>query len=183
MNSYPQFSLPEISGQDHIRGARSAPVTVIVYADFQCQRSGQFAALLKKMQYSRTNYFKVVFRHYPLVHHFFAMKAAIAAEAAARQHAFWEMHDLIFEHQHDHSPSILIDHARKIGLLMKVFSTDLTDPLLPTRVNADRVAIAGDVPQETPLVFINGAYLNSELAEDQFAFLTERSPARHSSPQ
>src|SRR5262245_18030622 len=113
MHAGPYEDVPDlVPDVDHVRGPHRAPVTIIEYGDFECPNCKQAApavALLLK-RFDRRVCF--VYRHFPLEEvHLHALIAAEAAEAAAEQGRFWEMHDLIFERQ----PQIQLSHLREIA--------------------------------------------------------------------
>lgn len=117
-----------VSAGDHVRGARDALVTIIEYGDFQCPNCKQAApavALLLKRFEGRLN---LVFRHFPLEEvHAHALIAAEAAEAAAVQGRFWEMHDQLFAHQPHLQLPRLRAIAEAIGLDLRRFSQALRE--------------------------------------------------------
>jgi Na+/H+ antiporter NhaA len=142
--------------RDHIRGPVDAPVTVVEYGDFECPFCGQAEPAMRKLlrDFGDVRY---VWRHLPLNDvHTRAQLAAEAAEAAAAQDAFWEMHDLLLAHQDALAPNDLIRYAERLGLDVDRFTDDLR-----TRGGAAR--IADDVDSAdlsgvtgTPTFFING---------------------------
>ena len=93
------LALP-ISKQDHTWGNPDAAIEFVEYGDFQCPHCGRAYPLVKELKYTFKDSMKVVFRHFPLTRvHPQAMAAAVAAEAAALQNKFWEMHDMLFDNQ------------------------------------------------------------------------------------
>src|SRR5690606_20360416 len=102
---YGLFSSPaavppeQISELDHVRGDANAPVTLTVYADFQCPACLSEADIISRAWRQISSNTRLVFRHYPLDIHRHAFTAARYAEAAGRQQRFWEMHDLLFGNQ------------------------------------------------------------------------------------
>src|SRR5438445_9734641 len=108
---------PPVSARDHIEGHEDAPVTLVEYGDYQCPYCGAAYPVVKRLQKKLGKKLRFVFRNFPLTQmHPFAMVAAGAAEAAALQGKFWEMHDLIFEQQRYLTPDIIPEWAKKIGL-------------------------------------------------------------------
>src|SRR6476620_2161707 len=83
----------------HVRGAKSASVTLEEFGDFQCPPCGLMAPVLEKEEAEYAKNLRVVFHHFPLAMHAHAREAALAAEAAHSQGRFWEMHDLIYKEQ------------------------------------------------------------------------------------
>lgn len=140
---------------DHIRGPGEASVTVVEYGDFQCPYCGQAEPEVRRLLADTD--LRYVWRHLPLVDvHPQAQLAAEAAEAAAAQGRFWEMHDLLLDHQDQLRIADLLDHARTLGLDTDRFHEDVIGRLNAARIardveSADRSGVAG-----TPTFFING---------------------------
>src|SRR5919106_1732781 len=82
-----------IKESDHVRGAATAPVTLVEYGDFECPLCGQAFPAVKLIQQRFGDQLRFVYRHFPLKVHPNAQRAAEAAEAAGAQGKFWEMHD------------------------------------------------------------------------------------------
>jgi Na+/H+ antiporter NhaA len=150
--------------RDHIRGAIDGPVTVVEYGDFECPFCGQAEPVVRELLRDFEQEVRYVWRHLPLNDvHPHAQLAAEAAEAAADQDAFWEMHDLMLDHQDALEPSDLIAYAEQLGLDVERFTNNLRDHAGTARVaedvdSADLSGVSG-----TPTFFINsrrqhGAY-------------------------
>ena len=143
-------------GRDHIRGPIDAPVTVVEYGDFECPFCGQAEPVVRELlrEFGDVRY---VWRHLPLNDvHPHAQLAAEAAEAAADQGSFWEMHDLLLDHQDALRASDLIGYAEQLGLDVERFTDDLREHAGAARVaedvdSADLSGVSG-----TPTFFING---------------------------
>jgi len=142
--------------RDHIRGPLDAPVTMVEYGDFECPYCGQAEPVVRELlrDFGDVRY---VWRHLPLSDvHPNAQLAAESAEAAANQGAFWEMHDLLFEHQDALSADDLMSYADQLGLDVDRFSEQLREhtgaPEIAEDVDsADLSGVSG-----TPTFFING---------------------------
>ena len=142
--------------RDHVRGSLNAPVTVVEYGDFECPYCGQAEPVVRELlrDFGDVRY---VWRHLPLSDvHPNAQLAAEAAEAAANQGAFWEMHDLLFGHQDALSASDLMGYADQLGLETERFEEDLREHTGAARVaddvdTADLSGVSG-----TPTFFVNG---------------------------
>jgi protein-disulfide isomerase len=142
--------------RDHVRGPIDAPVTVVEYGDFECPYCGQAEPVVRELlrEFGDVAY---VWRHLPLSDvHPNAQLAAEAAEAAADQGAFWEMHDLLLAHQDALRPDDLIGYAEQLGLDLDRFSRALQEHSGATRVaedvdSADLSGVSG-----TPTFFVNG---------------------------
>jgi Na+/H+ antiporter NhaA len=142
--------------RDHIRGPVDAPVTVVEYGDFECPNCGRAEPVVRELLHDFGDV-RYVWRHLPLNDvHPRAQLAAEAAEAAADQGAFWEMHDLLFDHQDALRPSDLIAYAEQLGLDVEHFTSELREHAGAVRVaedvdSADLSGVSG-----TPTFFING---------------------------
>jgi protein-disulfide isomerase len=142
--------------RDHIRGPEDAPVTLVEYGDFECPYCGRAEPVVRGLlqEFGDVVY---VWRHLPLSDvHPRAQLAAEAAEAAAAQGAFWEMHDQLLWHQDALEPGDLVRHAEQIGLDVERFENDLATHVGAARVaddvdSADLSGVTG-----TPTFFING---------------------------
>jgi Na+/H+ antiporter NhaA len=142
--------------RDHIRGPLEAPVTVVEYGDFECPYCGQAEPVVRALLRDFVDV-RYVWRHLPLNDvHPNAQFAAGAAEAAADQGAFWEMHDLLLAHQDALGPKDLIGYAEELGLDVERFTDELRESSGAMRVaedvdSADLSGVSG-----TPTFFING---------------------------
>ncbi|HVM57584.1 MAG TPA: Na+/H+ antiporter NhaA [Gaiellaceae bacterium] len=142
--------------RDHIRGPVDAPVTVVEYGDFQCPYCGRAEGVLRELLAGHGDV-AYVWRHLPLNDvHPWAQQAAEAAEAAAGQGKFWEMHDLLLDRQEALRLPDLRRYAEEIGLDVEQFSDDLRRHDGAARIaedvdSADLSGVSG-----TPTFFING---------------------------
>jgi Na+/H+ antiporter NhaA len=142
--------------RDHIRGAQDALVTLVEYGDFECPYCGQAEPRVRELL-ADVGDLRYVWRHLPLTDvHPRAQLAAEAAEAAARQGAFWPMHDRLLQHQDQLGPKDLRHHAEQLGLDVARFLDDLREHVAADRVaddveSADLSGVAG-----TPTFFLNG---------------------------
>ncbi len=143
--------------RDHVRGSGHAPVTLVEYADFECPYCGQAEPVIRELLGTFGEDLRYVFRHLPLNDvHPHAQLAAEAAEAAGAQGAFWEMHDLLFEHQDALTPEDLHDHAAELGLDTERFDDELRRRTYAPRVSADVSSADASGVSGTPSFFING---------------------------
>jgi Na+/H+ antiporter NhaA len=142
--------------RDHIRGPMEAPVTMVEYGDFECPYCGRAEPVVRELlrDFGDVRY---VWRHLPLSDvHPNAQLAAEASEAAARQDAFWEMHDLLLDNQDALEPMDLMRYAEQLGLDVGRFTNDLREhegaaPIAEDVDSADISGVSG-----TPTFFING---------------------------
>jgi protein-disulfide isomerase len=152
---------------DHIRGAPTALVTLVEYADFECLNCARAYPLLVRYLDEFRGTLRVVFRHFPLGwEHPASALAARAAEAAARQGQFWEMHDELFRNPGMLHREALHAHAASIDLDLGRFSADLDDPTLVGRIERDIASGRASSVTATPTFFVEGArYANSRNVE------------------
>jgi Na+/H+ antiporter NhaA len=142
--------------RDHIRGPLAAPVTLVEYGDFECPYCGQAEPVVRELlrDFGDVRY---VWRHLPLSDvHPHARLAAEAAEAAADQGAFWEMHDLLLDNQDLLTFSDLARHAEQLGLDVERFTNQLQDHSGAARVAEDVDSADLSDVSGTPTFFING---------------------------
>jgi protein-disulfide isomerase len=143
-------------GRDHIRGPVDAPVTVVEYGDFECPYCGRAEPIVRELlaDFGDVRY---VWRHLPLNDvHPNTQLAAEASEAAADQGTFWEMHDLLLQHQDALRQDDLVGYAEQLGLDLGRFGAALRDHTAVTRIaddvdSADLSGVSG-----TPTFFVNG---------------------------
>jgi Na+/H+ antiporter NhaA/predicted DsbA family dithiol-disulfide isomerase len=142
--------------RDHIRGRADSHVTLVEYGDFECPYCGQAEPVVRELlaDYGDVRY---VWRHLPLTDvHPHAQLAAEAAEASSDQGAFWEMHDLLLDHQGALRRQDLEGYAQELGLDGDRFAEELRTHEHAARVaddvdSADLSGVSG-----TPTFFING---------------------------
>jgi Na+/H+ antiporter NhaA len=142
--------------RDHVRGPVDAPVTLVEYGDFECPYCGMAEPIVRELlrDFGDVSY---IWRHLPLSDvHPRAQLAAEAAEAAGAQGAFWEMHDVLLDHQDRLGPNDLAGYAERLGLDVERFTADLQFHAGAARVaedvdSADLSGVSG-----TPTFFING---------------------------
>jgi protein-disulfide isomerase len=146
-----------INERDHVRGSPDAPVVLVEYGDFECPYCGAAYAVVKKLERDLPDTLAVVFRHFPLVNvHPHAELAAEAAEAAGTQGRFWQMHDMLFEHQNALAPANLIKYAAALHLDSKRFAGDLSGHAFLSKIEDDMRGGLQSGVKGTPTFFING---------------------------
>jgi protein-disulfide isomerase len=106
-----------VGASDHTQGNPQAPITLLEYGDYECPYCGAAYPILKKLQAHYGDKLRFVFRNFPLSDvHPHAMMAAYTAEGSALQGKFWEVHDLIYEHQKSLSEQVLLNLAKSAGV-------------------------------------------------------------------
>ena len=148
---------PVDPGRDHVRGGGDDPAVLLIYGDYLCPYCRRLRAVIERLRHAMGDRMAYVFRHFPNEHaHPGADFASEAAEAAARQGKFWEMHDALYGREppltHDH----VVEAAREIGLDMDRFARDLADPELRKPIEADLADGRVNGVTGTPTIFVDG---------------------------
>ena len=156
----PRLTVP-VTEKDHAQGPADAPVTLVEYGDYECPYCGRAYPVVKELQRRMGERMRFVFRNFPLnTLHEHAGVAAQAAEAAAAQGKFWEMHDILYEHQQELDD--VQQYALRIGLEIYQFEADLSGEKYAKRVRDDfRGGVRSGV-NGTPTFFINEVRYNGE---------------------
>jgi Na+/H+ antiporter NhaA len=150
------LALPVDPEHDHVRGPQDAAVTLVEYGDFECPYCGRAEPVVRELLVDVGD-LRYVWRHLPLTDvHPQGQLAAEAAEAAAAQGAFWELHALLFQHQDALRAPDLVRYAEQLGLDAEHFAHSLHKHAGAGRVardveSADLSGVSG-----TPTFFING---------------------------
>ena len=143
--------------RDHIRGSEDAPVTLVEYGDYECPYCGQAEVVIRELLDSFGDDLRYVWRSLPLNDvHEHAQMTAEAAEAAAAQGKFWDMHDKLLDHQAELTPDDLGRYAEEMGLDMDRFWDDLHDRRHAQWVAKDVASADASGVVGTPTFFING---------------------------
>lgn len=150
------------STQDHSQGVLSAAVVLVMYGDYQCPKSADVYKLIKviKREFSASlgeDYLCFIFRHFPQTQiHPHAQRAAQAAEAAAIQGQFWQMHDSLFNHHQALGNGYLVEYANQLGLDIPQFLQQLSQQTHIDRINQDIESGVRSGVNTAPALFING---------------------------
>jgi Thioredoxin len=166
---------PDVPVEDSpVRGAPMAKVTIVEFSDFQCPHCGAAHPELVRILREFDGRVRLVYKYFPLSSHTRAVPAARAAEAARLQGKFWEMQDLLFEHQRDLEDSDIRKYATQLGLDLERFERDWAAESTAARVDADKQLGERLGIDATPSFFVDGrplresprslsAYLKEEL--------------------
>lgn len=164
---------PKVSDRDHIQGNSSADLTIVEYGDYQCPHCGAAHPILKEMMAELGDQIRFVFRNFPLSEmHEYARPAALAAEAAALQGKFWEMHDAIYDNQQNLSTRFFMDLAEQLNLDVDQFKSDMQKESLEEKVEGDFESGMMSGVNGTPTFFVNGQKFDGG-AEDLVQMLHE----------
>jgi protein-disulfide isomerase len=156
-----------ISERDHSQGPATAAVTLVQYGDYECPYTRQSTTVVRAIQQQLGNQLRFVFRNFPLTAiHPHALHAAFAAEAAAMQGKFWEMHDYIFHHQHTLEDSDLEQFAEAVGLDRQQFQRDMAERPYIGRIEEDLQSGIRSGVRGTPTFFINGVLYRGSWEKD-----------------
>jgi protein-disulfide isomerase len=135
-----------------------------MYADFQCPACANEFNLITRAWPQLRDRTKLVFRHYPLDTHRHSFLAARYAEAAAKQDAFWPMHDVLFGNQGvwgtvTDATALFDSYATDLGLDVMRLKQDVELPEIRTKVLADQRGGTSAGVRSTPSLFVNGRML------------------------
>jgi cyclophilin family peptidyl-prolyl cis-trans isomerase/protein-disulfide isomerase len=180
-NATVESLFPPVTSSDHVLGPEDAATTVTVYSDFQCVACAQLAAALRQLVDQSNGQVRVVFRPFPLASvNDKSLLAAQAAEAAAEQGKFWQMHDYLFSSQSEWTSLtpdgfrawLLAQAAPATGLKADQFSADLDRADLVSRVQADWAFGRDTGLPGAPFVFINGQIYTGPRDYDNLSRIT-----------
>ena len=146
-----------VGKRDHVQGRPDAPISLLEYGDYECSYCGQAYGEVKRIQAQLGEDLQFAFRNFPLAQvHPYALHAALAAEAAALQGRFWEMHDILYEHQEALEDEDLAGYAEALDLDVQRFTHDMQSDAIAERVSEDLMSGVRSGVNGTPTFFING---------------------------
>ena len=166
-----------IRPDDPVKGSASAPVTIVLFSDFQCPFCSRLLPSLQQVEQAYGNRVKIVWKHMPLPPsmHPQAQAAAEASEAAREQGKFWQMHDKLFASQRDFAqPDAFARIARDVGLDMNAFQASLAAGKGRQRVLEDQSVAQRMGIQATPTMLINGEKLEGAVGFDVLKSVIDR---------
>ena len=146
-----------VTESDHGLGPQSAPVTLLEYGNFECIDCGRVYPVIKEVRKRFGDNLRLIFRHFPTVRtHPHALRAAEAAEAAAVQGKFWQMHDELFSNQGELEDRHLSRYAVRIGLDTSRFARDMAANTFLKQIESDyQRALFDEHVTGTPTFYIN----------------------------
>jgi protein-disulfide isomerase len=148
---------PPLHAGDHLRGDPGARIQLVEFGDFECPFCGQAYPIVEQLKRTLGDRLCLAFRHFPIVgSHPHAALAAEAAEAAGAQGRFWEMYDVLYQHQDALEPEDLARYAAMIGLDSRAFADDTAGHRFLEKVRRDLYSGAVSGVNGTPSFFING---------------------------
>jgi protein-disulfide isomerase len=142
---------------DHVRGPSSGHL-IVEYGDYECPYSRRAFREIERVEDALSGGIRFAFRHFPLTEvHPHSLAAALAAEAAALQDRFWDMHEMLFHHQKALEDDDLRRYAAAFGLDLARFDHDRAGDDVLQRIRRD--IASGEASGEvlgTPTLFIDG---------------------------
>jgi protein-disulfide isomerase len=174
---------------NHVQGAGNKKVTLTEYGDFQCPACKQFYPIVKQIKQQYGDDITFQFKHFPLTQiHPNAFAAHRAAEAAAKQGKFFEMHDLLYENQDSWSASqdpgaIFEGFATQLSLNLDQFKTDVASEATADIINADAKEGQTLGANSTPTFAINGKKIENPKTLDDFKKLIDEAIAASANNQ
>jgi len=169
------LTMPVDEERDHIQGAADAAVTLVEYGDYECPYCGAAYPIVKELQARMGERLRFVFRNFPITtSHPHAEQAAEAAEAAAAQGRFWEMHDVLYENQKRLGDQDLRAYAEKVGVDVQSFDQELAEHVHAARVREDFMTGVRSGVNGTPTFYIDGARHDDSYDLDTLLTAVER---------
>jgi protein-disulfide isomerase len=155
--------------RDHLRGGSvTGTITLVEYGDYECPYSRMAYRSVQRIETNLGDRLRFVFRHFPLREiHPHAQLAAEAAEEAAAQGRFWEMHDLLYSRQHALEREALISYASELGLDVERFTAALQDGRHRARIEQDIASGTRSGALGTPTLFLDGDLYGGSYQPDE----------------
>ena len=168
-----RFTVPD-SKRDHIRGAATAPISMLEYGDYECPFCAEVQPIVTEIQERLADDLCFAFRHFPLTtEHPHSERAAEAAEAAGAQGSFWKMHETLFQNQQALEDEDLVRYASSLGLDEVRLIREVESGAYATRVRDDFKSGVRAGVNGTPTFFVNGQrYDGARGLEEMLAALT-----------
>jgi protein-disulfide isomerase len=165
-------------GSSPSRGPADAPVTLVVFSDFQCPFCARLEASLAEVEKAYPGKLRFVWKNFPLSFHAHAKASAEAAMAAHAQGKFWAMQGKLFENQNALEDGDLENYAREIGLDVPRFKADVASHKLAAAVEADLKQGNALGVEGTPATFVNGVMVAGALPPETFKALVDKELAK-----
>ncbi len=181
-----QVLADRINSEDNVRGNLQSTIVLTEYSDFQCPACSTYQPMLKQLFNEYGDKIQVVFRHFPLDSiHPKARIAAQAAQAAAQQGKFWEMHDRLFDNQSEWSGASdpiddFLEYADSLNLDINQFMDDLDSNPVKDKINNDYQSGIEAGVSGTPSFYINGIKINNPRNYSELKQSVEQAIAEYS---
>jgi protein-disulfide isomerase len=166
------------TGNSPARGPKNAPITVVVFSDFQCPFCSRVEPSIAQLEKDFPGKIRVVWKDYPLPFHPNARPAAIAARVAGEDGKFWQMHGKLFENQRALDRANLEKYAEELGVNVQKLRSALDTNKYGDQIDADLKAGQGLGVQGTPATFINGRKIGGAYPYETFKKIVEQELAK-----
>src|SRR6266851_771941 len=154
-----------VSARDHLRGRRSAAISLVEYGDFECPYCRAAEPIVAGLLEALGNQLSVTFRHFPRRDvHPHAQRAAEVAEAAGAQGKFWEMHDMLLANQDALDDDSLMTYAAALALDVDLVGRELATKRYAPRVAQDLESGRHSGVTATPTFFVDGIRYDGSVA-------------------
>ena len=160
-------------GNAPARGPKNAPITVVLFSDFQCPFCGRVEPSIVELEKAYPGKVRVAWKNFPLSFHNNAKPAAEAALAANEQGKFWEMHDILFKNQQALTASDLEKYAKEIGLDMAKYKAAIESHKFAAQIDNDTKQGSDLGVSGTPAAFVNGQLISGAQPFDAFKKIVE----------
>jgi protein-disulfide isomerase len=172
------FTAPRITDDDHVRGPVDAPVTILEYGDFECPYCRGAFRDVRLLVDQHPAEIRFVFRNFPIPElHPHAEQAAEAAEAAAAQGRYWEMHDLLLQPYSHLDVDSLVTYAEVIGLDIPRFRRALTDRAFSARITGDIEEGVRNGVNATPKFYVDGQRVDGKVPLENLVTMVDSAVA------
>src|SRR5262249_38761279 len=164
-----------VSAEGPVRGASSAPVTIVEFEDFQCPFCKSSQPTLDQMLLRYKDKVRLVHRDFPIQSlHPASWKAHEAGRCAEEQGKFWEYRELLYKNLPATSLEQLTTYASQIGLVPSDFKNCVESGKFKATVQKDEDEANRLGVQGTPAFFINGQFLSGRLSESEFVRIIDQ---------
>ena len=141
------------------KGRADAPVTIVVFTDYQCSYCSKLSKLVNQVFEKNKNDVKLVIKNFPLPMHSYARQAAEAAVVAHSKGKFWEMHNDLYKNMSRLNDKVVKKIVTGYGLDPDEFLKEMGSQKIRKIVSQDfndgeKAGVMG-----TPTVYINGIKL------------------------
>jgi protein-disulfide isomerase len=165
-------------GNAPMRGPKDAPLTVVLFSDFQCPFCSRVEPSITELEKTYPGKVRVFWKNFPLSFHNNAKPAAEAAMAANEQGKFWQMHEILFKNQQNLDGASLEKYAKEIGLDMAKFKAAMDSHKFVAQIEADTKQGSSVGVQGTPASFVNGHFINGAQPFDAFKKIADEELAK-----
>lgn len=150
-----------VGPEDHVLGPQDAPVTLVEYGDYQCSFCGEAFPVVQQILARYEGQIRFAFRNFPIPElHPMALSAAEAAEYAASQGSFWQVHDALYENQDLLGERLYLTIAQQLGLSTAGVENAIRTEEFGQRIQADVNGGLRSGVNGTPAFYVNGSLYN-----------------------